>query len=283
MSDILDTSGFVSIEQGGATPEPTPVEQPRVEEQAAETHAEQATETQEGGEEEAPAPKPKKTAQERIDELTRARRDAERERDHYRKLAEQGAPKGDEHAAVDDGPDPEEFEYGEADPKYIAALVAHETKKAIDNDRASRAESEQAQAQARVWEAAQEAARAKFADFDEIVMESAKRNEWPLSPEMFHSSMEAESPGDILHHLATNPAEARRIAALSPLSQAREIGKLEAKLSQPAATAPKPKTATDAPTPPEAQARGAGGRFTVQPDTDDFAAFEANFNAKRSN
>jgi hypothetical protein len=36
---------------------------------------------------------------------------------------------------------------------------------------------------------------------------------------------------EILYHLGQNPAEAKRIAQLSPLSQAKEIGKLEDKLS----------------------------------------------------
>lgn len=287
MSETLDTSNFISHEIGVDVPAP---EQPKAEPETQEAAAEPADaeiETPAAEGDDAQPPKVKKTAQERIDELTRARREAEREAAHWRKLAEQASPAkaAEESVEAGDGaPDPDTFDYGEADPKYIAALVAHETKKAIDADRLDRAQSEQDQAQARVWEAAHEAARAKFADFDEVVMESAKRNEWPLSREMYASAMEAESPGDVLHHLATNPGEARRIAALSPLSQAREIGKLEARLTEPAAsTAPKPKTATDAPIPPETGARGAGGRFTVSPDTDDFAAFEASIASKWAN
>ena len=58
--------------------------------------------------------------------------------------------------------------------------------------------------------------------------------------------MEADNADDIAYHLGSHPKEAQRIAALSPLSQIREIGKLEAKLlAEPA----KPKAPSKAPAP----------------------------------
>jgi hypothetical protein len=75
----------------------------------------------------------------------------------------------------------------------------------------------------------------------------------------------------VAYHLATNPGEARRIASLDQISQVRELGKLEAKLSAP--PAPQVKLKTDAPDPPNV-VRGNGGRFEAAPDTTDFAAFE---------
>jgi hypothetical protein len=50
---------------------------------------------------------------------------------------------------------------------------------------------------------------------------------------------------DLAYHLGANPKEAERISRLPPILQAKEIGKLEAKL----ATNPPVKKTTSAPTP----------------------------------
>jgi hypothetical protein len=94
---------------------------------------------------------------------------------------------------------------------------------------------------------------------------------------MREAIISSEDGPAVAYHLASNPDEARRIAALDPVSQIRALGRLEAKLSTPAA--PTAKTATDAPM-PTTQVRGAGGRFGTSPDTQDFAAFEKLADAK---
>lgn len=287
MSDELDTSGFVSEEVGAPLiEEPKAADplaaEPVAEEPAAEDGDEPAADgAEDEGEEGEPRPKPKKTAQDRIDELTRARREAEREAAHWRKIAQGEAPQPKEEPAAQ-APDPDQYEYGEADPKYISALVAHETKKGIDAARKEMAQDLHVQAQERVWETAQDAARSKYSDYDDLVTIGAAQGRWDCSPVMAQAIRSSDAGGEVAYHLASNPAEARRIASLDQISQVRELGKLEGRLAAPPA-APKPKTATDAPKPPENLARGAGGRFTVQPDTDDFAAFEAQFNSTLAN
>jgi len=79
----------------------------------------------------------------------------------------------------------------------------------------------------------------KYDDFEEVVG-SAKVS---LSEPAFLSILEADNSADIVYHLAKNPAEAERIAALSPYAQAKEIGKLEDKLTN------KPVKLSNAPTP----------------------------------
>jgi hypothetical protein len=56
--------------------------------------------------------------------------------------------------------------------------------------------------------------------------------------------VESEKGPLIAHHLAKNPNKAAELNRMSPLAAAREIGRLEARLSL-----PKPKTTTSAPTP----------------------------------
>jgi hypothetical protein len=85
---------------------------------------------------------------------------------------------------------------------------------------------------------------------------------------------EAEIGPKVADYLGSNPRELNRISALPPAQQVREVTLLEIRLSAP--PKPTPKTATEAPEPPP-QARGAGGRFSVAPDTDDFAAFDKTY------
>ena len=61
--------------------------------------------------------------------------------------------------------------------------------------------------------------------------------------------LDLEHGVDVAYHLAKNLPEAKRIAALSPVAQIMEIGKLETKLN---AAKPAAKSTTQAPAPPTA-------------------------------
>lgn len=127
-------------------------------------------------------------------------------------------------------------EYANAKAKFAADKAVRE------KDTAAQKATQQQYVQrvAAEWEGKVDKAQERYADWDEKVGELK-----PDTPLAF-AIMEAENGPDIAHHLATNTAEARRIAALPPLSAAREIGKLEAKLlAEPA----KPKTPSNAPVP----------------------------------
>lgn len=301
MSD-LDTSGFVTVE-AGAEPAAEPAVEPQdaVEDPTKPKDGEDAADLAERLKEEEGAAEPKdeaeqpakkkQTAQERIDEVTRARREAEREAKYWRDVAEgrikpaaSGAEQRPEEAKA---PNPDDFDLGETDPAYIKAVIAHEVKKGVDAAKQGMAQDLHVQAEERAWEARQDAARSDFADYDQVVNSTDAEGapKWPCSMDMAAAIRTSDAGGYLAYHLASNPEEARRISALDPHSQVRELGKLEAKLEAARAPKadpeqPKPKTATSAPKPPENQARGAGGRFEVAPDTDDFAAFEAQYGSK---
>lgn len=223
------------------------------------------------GEGEQPPAKPKKSVQERIDEMTRARRDAEREAEYWRaKALEREQPRQQEQQAQPDPnapPNPADFDYGDADPAYLAAVVDYKV------DQKLRAFQERAQAQAQAQTADQQF-KAKEADYSKVKPDFQTvvyDSKWECTPVMADAIKQADGGPAVAYHLASNPAEARRIAALNPLAQALEIGRIEARLSTPAA--PQPKTVSEAPPPPNG-VRGAGGRFKPAPDTDDFSAFE---------
>lgn len=251
------------------------------------------------------APPKKQTAQERINELTRARREAERRAEALeRQLREReqaaappeppAQPQPQQQAAGTEGPpNPDDYDFGELDSRYIAALVDYQTDQRLA---AFRAEQEQEAQQTRAQKA-QEAARTRFQqqveegskvheDFYERVVIGAEKNEWPLSAEMGQMLVESEVGHNIAYHLATNPEEAARVYRQSPTEQARYFGRLEARFSaeQSAAHGTPPADKTALPRTPRAPApvlptRGAGGTFQASATSEDFASFERAANA----
>lgn len=286
--EALDTSTFVSGEQTeGVSPpaDPAPADPapaPNEGEGGAEAPVEETAEVQEE--------KKRKTAQDRIDEITRARREAEREAKYWRDVA-MGKVQPEQNHQQPEGPkapDPNAYEMGDMDPRYQSDLVDYKvevrlSKAGLDNLDEKVAQSLQHQAAERVWEARQDEVRSEFADYDEKVYAPdpvTGRAKWPCTQDMAAAIRESDAGGRLAYHLASNPEEARRIAALTPHSQIRELGRLEATLAPASAAKPQAKTATDAPKPATGQVRGAGGQFSPSPETDDFKAFESTFAAK---
>ena len=98
--------------------------------------------------------------------------------------------------------------------------------------------------QAQIVEAygeAEEKARDKYDDFEEVVYNPKLR----ITNAMAEAIQSSEAGPDLAYWLGSNPKEAERIANLSPLMQAKEIGRIEAKLSD----NPPVKKTTSAPTP----------------------------------
>lgn len=246
----------------------------------------------------------KQTAQERINELTRARRQAEREAADLRKrleaLEERTAPK-EEPPKKDDAPPakkdepkgppkPEDYDFGELDSAYIRDVVNYQTDLRLADFRKQQQEEQEQAAQTQRQRAAQERfqqqieqGKQKYADFEEVVVQGAQAGTWPLSETLGQLLIESEVGEDVAYHLASNPDEAASVDRLAPVEQARYFGRLEAKFSAARAAASggdapaeKPATtrASQAP-PPVLPAKGAGGRFQTTAATDDFAAFEA--------
>ena len=87
----------------------------------------------------------------------------------------------------------------------------------------------------------EEEARNKYDDFEQV----AYNPKLPVTETMAQTIQATDNGPDVIYYLGLNPKEAERIARLSPLLQAREIGKIEANLgSNPPAkktsTAPAP-------------------------------------------
>ncbi len=186
-------------------------------------------------------------------------------------------------------PNPDDFEFGALDTRYIEALADYRVEKKLAEREAKAKETSQG--------TTQEAARAEFVSklatftqagekqfgdtFVQDVIETAESGEWPLSAVMGQLLVDSPSGPAIAHYLSdpANLAEARRLEKLSPTAQAVAFGRLEAKFSSAVAAATgvtkTPVTATKAPPVPAMRARGAGGKSQASADTNDFKAFEA--------
>ena len=190
-----------------------------------------------------------------------------RERDALRaenEMLRSRAPKADDSASIDAavrneiGDPPKEEDFKGDWFAYERALTAYETEKRIvTREVKGRAHQAASQTNARVQdliedfnERAVEAA-AKIPDFAEVIRKATDATH-PVSDTVKGLILESEKGPLLQYHFAKNASDLRRINALPPLAAAREIGRLEARLSL-----AKPSTATKAPPPVSAPKGGA--------------------------
>lgn len=92
-----------------------------------------------------------------------------------------------------------------------------------------------------VYREREDSVRDKYDDFDQV----AYNPRLPITDAMAQTIQASDIGPEIAYFLGSNPKEADRISRLSPFAQAKEIGKIEAKL----ADNPPTKTTTKAPDP----------------------------------
>lgn len=124
-------------------------------------------------------------------------------------------------------------EYKSAENEYLDKLTDW---KIDQREKASKAKAQQDET-ADQWSKRTAQAKATLKDFDEVMQDA----DIPISPAMQQAIVESELGPQLAYHLAKNPADAERIAKLSPIAAARELGKLEASLTAESAPKPQPK------------------------------------------
>ena len=209
------------IEEEAISPEEVETEQEGVaESENAETETEEVE--AESSPEEDSKEDEKKGIQKRIDELTRYRREAEREAAYWRELAtKQPEPEPVNEKTLKD------FDYDEMEyQKYLFSeakrQAVEEAKRALSDDFRNNAE------------------RARLASFESIEKEYVKQYpdymEVTRNPDVTYTQsmhqivMEMDSGPDVTYFLCKNPEVAEKIARLSPQRQAIELGRIEERL-----------------------------------------------------
>lgn len=163
---------------------------------------------------------PKTFTQEELDKIVAAEK-AKAKRQAERRLREELSQQAEQaQRQTAQPPRPDQFQNAE---DYAEALAEYKADRKI-------AEREAQQHQSKVksgYEDRAEEARAKYHDYDEVAHGDHVR----ITNEMAAVILESDIGPEVAYHLGKNPDEALRISKLSPLAQAREIGKIEASLS----------------------------------------------------
>lgn len=199
----------------------------------------------------------KSGSQRRKERAERAEAEVERLRKVVEDMALKGAgdsrteqaPKAEATKAVGDAgkPNPDAFdsytEYTEALTDWKIEQREKAREAAAEQSRRESQQREQMNAHSeRV-----KAFAAEHVDFDDVLAEVA---DLPLSPSVEHLLLTSETGPALMYELAKNVDEFKRINALDPLAAARELGRLESRLTPASdSSRPEPKKQTKAPAP----------------------------------
>jgi len=227
--------------------------------------------------------------QKRIDELTRARYDAEergkQEAEHWRQQALAAAQQLEALKRNSNAPRLDQFQTLE---EFTTAAARHESERLIE---ARLQQERQAFAQYNTEQqrvAQEQAGRAQFmAELNRRVEAAEKKfpgfSEAIQSPELpglmgtpaFGAMWESEIGDEVMHYLTKNPAKAHQIVSLSPIGQVREIARIEASIQA-------GRTTSAAPAPPaQVGGSGAGHKKPEDMSLDEFFAFRRRQIAQR--
>jgi hypothetical protein len=181
---------------------------------APETASDQLPEqpTQAAAEPDTPA---KTFTQEELDEIVRKRLAKEQRRWERQTRQQPQTP-----SVPQDVPPADQFESVDA---YAQALAEKKAQELIQQRDLERQQSQLLEGYAE----REEAARDKYEDFEQVVYNPSLR----ITTVMAQTIQASDMGPDIAYHLGANPKEANRIAQLPPFLQAKEIGKIEAKLA----------------------------------------------------
>lgn len=161
-------------------------------------------------------------------------------------------------SAKPEPPDEDKFtsyaEFKAAERKYMEDLAdwkaeeKFKTLKAKEQEEATKAkEKEKAEETQKTWATRLEAAHEAHPDLEDLL-----EDDLPATPAMVQTVQDSEHGGELLYYLASHPEECRRIAQLAPLSAARELGRIEDRISKPIEPAKAPEAqrkTTSAPAP----------------------------------
>ena len=234
--DNIEVVGF-DDETPSGEPQEAPAED-EASEDSAEPAAEQGDTDDDADKGDQQPPKPKsKGVQKRIDELTSARRDAERDRDYWRELAmrESNAPEAPAPAKEElngpQAPDPKSFPDGDFDPRYIEALAEYRADLKVSERfeaEAKRREAEKAQAEAAAAHTTFSERATAAGEAGKKALELTRDPDARVSPVMAEVILLSEMGVEIAAHLHANRTDLDRIASLPPARQAYEMGLLQA-------------------------------------------------------
>lgn len=206
--------------------------------------------------------KPPKGVQKRLDELTREKYDQQRRAEAAEarlekalSLIEKGPIQQPSPTIDPNGPpNPDLYPEGELDVNFIRDLTRYEVRQEIQ---AARQEAVHQKTVSEI-EFREEAARSKYADYNEVV---SPQNLGPLlqNQDVFQTLASHEQGPELAYYLGKNPDQVVAIAQMTPYQAAMRIGQLLASITP---DAPAKATPSKAP-PPISPIRGSGASPAV--------------------
>jgi hypothetical protein len=248
------------------------------------------------------APKKKTSYQERINELTAARREAERREialqselaEIKRMLAENNKPKQETPKVEDSRPAPDainedgtdKYPLGEFDPEYIADLTMYQANKLFAQKEAERAEQsarQQAEEQTKSlrteWDNRIASAAERHEDYAEKssqLISSLSHLDPVYSDQLATTLMSLNNGPDVLYYLANNPTEAFNIINSGPINAAISFGRIDSRFEVAQEQKEARPRVSKAPPPPVTN-KGSAASLPISDDTDNLDAFEKKF------
>ena len=213
-------------------------------------NGEVVAESQEADEPEESSPS-KDVPKERIDEVTKARREAERDRDYWKQLAQQQrvAPE-----PVEPGKTLADFDYDEGKfTEYLSAKAkaeaVAESKQEVDQEKGARLQAD--------FLGRENDFASKVDDYHTTITSPTLQ----FSPAMAAATLHADKGPELRYYLGKNPEVSAKLANMAPIDMAIELGRIEStKLGK-----EKPPSVTKAPK-PVPKIAGADSKPTVSID-----------------
>ncbi len=211
-----------NVQNGASTPANDPAAQGGQQDPNGQQQPSGQDPQQQPGQQQEPAPKRVPWFERRIDEVTAARREAERERDALRALLEQRDPAQQQPGAQQPQPP------AQPDPYKLAEEIAH--RKALD------------EAANRTFEAGVSSHGEAFVTAVRTMQQVADISK---QPDFLEAVTSLPNAADVYFHLGSNPDEAAHVLRLPPVKMAMELARLSAQIGK-----PKPASKASAPITP---------------------------------
>jgi len=236
-------------------------ETPEVEEEEQE-EAEQDDKEPDGEPEEE---KKKRRPSRRDREIAMLRQQNERIERQLAELAQQRAQPQQELVEPDQSDFVDYDQYLKARDEYSREMGRREAKAQDEQARQKEAERRTAEDLSRRAQTMAETGAKKYEDFAEVAFNPSN---FDPSEQLAQLIIESDMAADVAYHLGSNPDEAQRLETMTPTAAAREIGRIEARLSQKPARKP---TAASPPVPTVKK----GGSPERDPEKMSFKEYEA--------
>jgi hypothetical protein len=194
----------------------------------------------EGEGEKKPEPEAGDGPQKRINKAVAKQREAERRAEQLARENEElkkGSGKQPEQkkeapkAEAQDAKKPEAANFTSYED-YVEALTewkVEQRERAREAKEAERKRAEASESHKKAWEKKVDAVREKHEDYDDVMEEAGST---PISRAMHNAIAESDIGPELAYYLATNTEEAARIAKLNPYQAAKEMGRIEDKLTE---------------------------------------------------